>query len=279
MNEFHAAALAYAFDGVYVFPVGRDKKPLTLNGFKDASITRDDVSSFWTRFPTANVAIDLERSGLIVVDVDGPEGVEPCNALHLPETRRVTTGRPEGGKHFVYGVPEGIELRSRKLAPGLEIKGAGGYAIAPPSIHASGSRYTSDGAPITKLTLTEAQRLDAFGRPEKPPRPAVQFDFDNAEDAALHAALKAIDTASYVWLLTGQDLNRRGFTPCPLPTHDDGDHDGGSFHACHGTGWRCFGCGASGDVFTLARALWGDLHFRDVRRRLADIAMRGGENA
>lgn len=286
MNEFHAAALAYASAGIWPFPVKpRDKRPASPNGFKDATLDPAALAAFWTRWPQANVGIDLERSGLIALDLDGPEAVEPFKALELPRTRTVTTGRPEGGTHHWYRPPPGVTITTTILAPKLDLRGAGAYVVAPPSIHPSGSRYVSNGEAIVTLAEAEAERIaeaarahaEAIGRPVKPAavRSAEPF---RANDPA-HEALKSIDTASYVWLLTGIELNRRGFCPCPLPDHDDWPGDGGSFHACHGSGWRCFGCGASGDVFTLAGLLWGNPPFPEVRRRLVETVIGGGGNA
>ena len=140
MNAVHAAALRYASEGVYVFPCDRAKRPLTgEGGYKHATIDRDAVNAFWTRHQLANVGIGLEASGLVVIDVDGPKGIEPLHALGLPPTLVVTAGRPEGGSHHYYRPPAGVTIRTAKLADQLDLRGAGGYVIAPPSIHASGN--------------------------------------------------------------------------------------------------------------------------------------------
>jgi hypothetical protein len=282
VNERHTAAIAYAEMGTFVFPARRDKRPYTPQGFKDASISLSVISAWWARWPDANVAIDLERSGLLVVDVDGPEGIEPLAALELPATRTVTTGRPEGGQHHYYEQPDEA-IKTTILGPKLDLRGAGAYVIAPPSIHASGARYESDGQPIARLSEADVERIResaleharATGRlpNEKPQSTRRTF---TGQDAT-YDALKGIPTEAYFWLLVGRELDSRGFAVCPL--HDDGDEDGGSFHACYGTGWRCFGCGQRGDVFNLAAALWGSPPFPEVRKRLVEAVLRGGQDA
>jgi hypothetical protein len=58
----------------------------------------------------------------------------------LPETPVVLTGG--GGKHYYFRHPGGyIKSVAAALGPGLDIKGEGGFVVAPPSLHASGRRY------------------------------------------------------------------------------------------------------------------------------------------
>ena len=46
------------------------KAPLTPHGFKDASIDPKVIGACWTRWPQANVGLDLERAGLVFVGPD-----------------------------------------------------------------------------------------------------------------------------------------------------------------------------------------------------------------
>lgn len=143
-----AAALAYAARGWRVFPVARDKTPLTANGFKDASVDNEQLAFWWRLHPAAGVAIATGvLSGLVVLDEDNRNGgvagykqlTERVGAL--PLTYVVLTGG--GGQHRYFAHP-GVEVpcSSGQLGPGLDVRGDGGYVIAPPSIHASGHRYT-----------------------------------------------------------------------------------------------------------------------------------------
>lgn len=55
----------------------------------------------------------------------------------LPRTAEVATGG--GGKHLFLRDPHG--LRSGPIGPGLDLKAEGGYVVAPPSGHLSGTHY------------------------------------------------------------------------------------------------------------------------------------------
>ena len=51
------AALDYAHHGIPVFPTNPlDKKPLTANGFKDATVDEVQIREWWTRWPNAMIA-------------------------------------------------------------------------------------------------------------------------------------------------------------------------------------------------------------------------------
>lgn len=159
-----AAALSYAARGWPVFPVhsirrqgtlctcGRrdcgspGKHPRTENGLKDATTDERTIRGWWQRWPDAGVAIATGR-GLVVVDIDVHKGgddsyVDARRALgDVPDTVEVITG--SGGRHVYLSAPEGVAVRcsAGQLGPGLDVRGDGGYVVAPPSLHASGRRY------------------------------------------------------------------------------------------------------------------------------------------
>jgi predicted P-loop ATPase len=159
------AALAYAALGWRVFPLHSvhegacscgspactgtkpGKHPRTPRGCLDATTDEATIHQWWTEWPDANVGIATGR-GLVVVDIDpqhgGDVGLEDCVARlgALPDTVECLTGG--GGRHIYLSVPAGTEVRNSasKLAPGVDVRGDGGYVVAAPSGHASGRAYT-----------------------------------------------------------------------------------------------------------------------------------------
>lgn len=142
------AAVAYVGRGWPVFPT-QGKRPLATaapNGLHSATTDLATVRSWWRRWPDAGVAIVTgAASRLVVVDVDGDHGVAALKALEaehgpLPRTRLAQTGG--AGWHLVFAHP-GVEVRNSagRLGPGLDVRGDGGYVIAPPSPHPSGATY------------------------------------------------------------------------------------------------------------------------------------------
>jgi len=75
----------------------------------------------------------------VVLDVDGEEGKASLSQLgELPKTPCVRTSK---GHHYYFRHPGGRIGNSVGLLPGLDIRGDGGYVIAPPSTHPTGTKY------------------------------------------------------------------------------------------------------------------------------------------
>ncbi len=99
------------------------------------------IEKWWRRWPDANVGILTgARSGIGVVDVDGPAGAATLTR-HLgamPATRWALSGRPDGGRHGYYALTQPIPNSS---GGGLDFRGDGGLVVAPPSRHWAGGQY------------------------------------------------------------------------------------------------------------------------------------------
>lgn len=123
------------------------KHPRTAHGLNDASRDPATIREWWTRWPDANIGIVTgAESRILVLDVDGRQGEESLIELvrrgfKLPDTYTVRTGG--GGQHLYFLWPGGAEVRNSqsRIAPGLDIRGQGGYVVAPPSLHQSGDCY------------------------------------------------------------------------------------------------------------------------------------------
>lgn len=174
--DMKAAALWYAKHGIAVFPLhwpmeGRcscgeqdchacGKHPLTPNGFKDATTDQARISEWWSKWPDANIGMPTGAApGLLVVDVDprngGDESLDELLAKYgaFPNTAEQLTGG--GGLHIVlryFGGPV-----PKTLAPGIDLKGDGGYIVVAPSLHLSGKRYHWEGIEGPEALLHPAE--------------------------------------------------------------------------------------------------------------------------
>ena len=118
-----------------------DKKPMlpTWAEYQRRLPSEEEVEQWWTQWPEANIGVVTGAvSGIVVVDVDGVEGLKWMKA-NLPVTSvYVQTGK---GWHGYFRHPGGSIGNRARLAPEVDLRADGGYVVAPPSVHPSGSVY------------------------------------------------------------------------------------------------------------------------------------------
>lgn len=148
-TEVMAAAIRYARGGRPVFPCNMAKRPLTDNGFQDATTDAAQVAAWWGMWPNALIGMPTGAvSDTTVIDVDQDEsrGIDGTESLYqleqqhgkLPDT--VETITPRGGRHLMFAYEPGVRNSAGRLGVGLDVRGEGGYVILPPS-EGSGGRY------------------------------------------------------------------------------------------------------------------------------------------
>jgi hypothetical protein len=161
MDDRLRAALALAGQGRHVFLLGRTKRPvancppcraaapehdpnacecLTCHGFYAATTDPRRIAALFAAIPQGLLAIRTGTvSGLLVVDIDPRNGGRIDPTLMTP-TATVATGG--GGWHLHYAHPGGTTAAKLTGHPGVDLKGDGGYVVAPPSIHpGTGRQY------------------------------------------------------------------------------------------------------------------------------------------
>lgn len=145
-EDFMAHALAYTRAGLEVLPLvpgGKLPYRLAPHAKDSASCDPDVVRDWWVQAPEANIGI-RPASGVVVVDVDPRDGGASALAALVAEHGHLTptwTAQTGGGGwvHAWYRSPGPYRKR---LALGVDLKGHTGYVVAPPSLHASGRRYS-----------------------------------------------------------------------------------------------------------------------------------------
>lgn len=142
------AAQEYLQRGWSVIPIlGHDKRPaIRWQQFQQRRSTPDELDKWFRQWPDGNIAIVTGVvSDLVVLDIDpkhgGNESLLQLLREHgpLPHTIEAQTGG--GGRHVYFSHPGGMVRNLVGLAPGIDLRGDGGYVVAPPSIHASGKCY------------------------------------------------------------------------------------------------------------------------------------------
>jgi len=136
-------ALKYLNLGFSVIPLKpKLKEPLIpWIEFQKRRATEQEIKSWFQKWPDANIGIITGAiSQVVVVDLDGEEGLAQAPSLGLTSTIVSVTGN---GKHlwFKLATSSTVVGNAVKLHPGVDIRGEGGYVVAPPSIHENGKRY------------------------------------------------------------------------------------------------------------------------------------------
>lgn len=185
--ELVRAALEYAHAGMFVHPITpRRKSPVgacgqcratrcrgpehcqhdACHGLKDAARDPDRITTWWTRWPRANIGIATGPSGLAVVDLDGPAGIQQWQELigTRPTPRTLTSRTPSGGAHLYYAAHPDRPLRSTagQIAASIDTRGLGGYVVAPPSVRRDGAYVGITAADLSDLPTIPVWVLDSL---------------------------------------------------------------------------------------------------------------------
>jgi hypothetical protein len=133
--------------GFSIIPLkARDKKP-ALNSWKEFQSrrpTHDEVRAWFDGGVDLNIGIVTGAvSNIVMVDGDSLDAVNWLQANH-PSPMRTRTGK---GKHFAFRHP-GVVIKNNVKLGGmaLDVRGDGGYVVAPGSIHPNGSMYEEEGS-------------------------------------------------------------------------------------------------------------------------------------
>lgn len=139
--------------GFAVFPLAeRGKEPATRHGLNAWTDSAEDVRRIWDMHPRFNIGLALGKpsGGIVAIDIDrhedGPDGLMDLREWEnahgkLPQTACSVTG--SGGMHLFYRVDREVRC-SVNSEIGVDVRGDGGYVVAPPSVHPSGAPYFWD---------------------------------------------------------------------------------------------------------------------------------------
>ena len=163
-NEKLESALAYAARGWAVLPVvPGEKLPATQHGVHDATTDGEQIRKWWTANPDFNIGIAAgERSGIVVFDVDPRNGGEDSWESWQEANGKAPDGMVQmtagGGIHCIAHYTK--ELRSCKLADGIDLLSDGRYFLASPSV-VGGREYFWDGDGRSPM-LTPPEWIEAY---------------------------------------------------------------------------------------------------------------------
>jgi hypothetical protein len=138
------AARDFLARGWPVIPLSGKLPMIPWKEYQTRLPTNDEARAWFSAIdnPTTGLGIVTGNlSRLVVVDCDSQEDALFWQAEHGSSPVAVSTGG--GGVHLYYAMPDESEVRNRARLGGrkIDVRGEGGYATAPPSLHPLGTRY------------------------------------------------------------------------------------------------------------------------------------------
>lgn len=172
-----AQILSYAKRGWKVFRCapGTKKPTAESHGFKDATSDAMTIERWWSDRIVWNVAIATgQPSGFFVVDADlHKPGCEFSQLDPLPKTYTVKTA--SGGQHFYFRQPHSMAIKSGNdtLGQSIDVKGDGGYILAPPSVFEGGQYRIASAGNLASAPQWLLSRLLALPQPREREHPTA----------------------------------------------------------------------------------------------------------
>lgn len=238
------SALAAAARGYAVFPLSRNKIPAIPSphdrghtcrgecgrpghGGHDATTVPPDVRILFSHAPRATgygigcvgrlVGLDLDRK-------NGVDGVAELNRLAaeygFAVPRTVTVCTPSGGFHLWLSAPEGVAVPNSagRVAPGIDVRGTGGYLVGPGSTGKAGSYVFHPDLGDVEVQPVPEQLLKLMLPPPARPLPP-QPPLLRTRDAALDGLVRVV--------LRSQEGNRNSalyWAACQMWAHVNSGH-------------------------------------------------------
>lgn len=191
---------------------------LAPQGHHSATTDEATIRKWFSGEHKLNLAISLENSNLIAVDIDPRNGglmtIEALEARHgdlVSDVLQLTAG---GGEHRVFSMPKNMGHLPGKLGNGIDLK-ANGYIVAWPSFGVSGVQYEweassdpLDGA--IPSPLPDWMRDLAFDRIDVSVQPGSRFATEE-QIQELQSALAFLSADDYhQWVNFGNALKSLG---------------------------------------------------------------------
>ena len=183
---------------LHIFPCGPSKRPTCPHGFKDAVADAPSIARLLSLYPGPLIGVATGViSGIDVIDIDPRHGGDKWffeNRDRLPKTRTHET--QNFGQHLIYRHLPGQRCSNSRIAPGVDLKGDGGFVIWWP---AHGSRVLCEG-PVSDFpawlanggmgVTSKADCNDPAVTPILPLEPPTEYQINYAKRALGNACFE-----------------------------------------------------------------------------------------
>ncbi|NVM43200.1 bifunctional DNA primase/polymerase [Ochrobactrum intermedium] len=212
-------ALKLAASGLSVFPCfaggEQTKRPMPFIKWRDVSTTDVmQIRQWWAKWPGAAIGLDLAKCGFVVIDCDrhdaDADGVDAFGQLAAAHSHDIDASplvaTPKEGSHVYFRQPDGKSYGNARgtLPAGVDVRGAGGYVIAPGTVMEDGRAYELFGnlsaAPVLPqwvADIIDTGEEQPKAQPVPVPREAHSDARVNAYcEAAISAEISKVENAA-----------------------------------------------------------------------------------
>jgi len=143
------AALSLASRGLHIFPCNPDKTPKVAAWEQNATSNGLNIEVTWQSAPHLMPGLPVGAHGLVVIDADRKPGRADgvaafdslCVAHRIDLAGVLVVETPSGGRHFYFRSETAYSNSKGSLPDGIDVRGVGGYCIAPGATLADGRSY------------------------------------------------------------------------------------------------------------------------------------------
>jgi hypothetical protein len=126
-----STALEYYDGGLVPIPLEGKKALVQWGEYYNTRPTREQVTQWFKKFPESRIGIITGPvSNLLVLDVDGEEGITQVKNKEIPLTWTVKTPR---GYHYYFNFPtvlKGVKTTLVAILPKVDVRGYAGYVVS-----------------------------------------------------------------------------------------------------------------------------------------------------
>lgn len=143
------AALALASRGLRIFPCNPDKTPKIAAWEQNGTSNGLNIEVTWQSAPHLLPGFPVGAHGLVVIDADrkpgGVDGVAAFDAIcavhKIDLAGAFVVETPSGGRHYYFSSATAFSNSRGSLPAGIDVRGLGGYVIAPGATLSDGRSY------------------------------------------------------------------------------------------------------------------------------------------
>jgi len=202
------------------------KHPRVKKWEEEATADLAQLAAWAKHWPRANIGIAAGKSGFFAFDIDPDKGGDLTLAAliaehgELPRTVEQRTG--SGGTHYLFQMPEGLDLRNTggRLGKGLDTRGAGGQIVVAPSVSSKGTYRWVNAPWDTEIAEAPEWLLELLKRPKiaEHSEPSIVTVWPAASPEELEQARDALKALGQA--VSGEGGGLKAVQAAALLTHD-----------------------------------------------------------